>query len=315
MIEILTPSSREEWLSLRKDTIGASEVAAVLGVHPYITPYELWARKTNWDGYGVQQETNAMRRGRLLEGACIEILREERPWWTIVHNPIPSPDGQFFIDAAAGISATPDAFVQSSATGRKGICQIKTVNEHVFRNQWADGSIKVPAHIAIQVIQEAHLTDSSWACVAAFVGMDLEPYILGVELHNGIINRILNEVPYFLRRVRENDPPEPDYARDADAIKARFAEDDGGEIDLSGNPRVNEILYLRQTFKHDERAGAYAETERKKLDAELIDILGNATRGDLGNGEYIEAKTVRKKECVHPATTYRPITLKKRKEK
>ena len=46
MIETLTPASRTEWLALRTDTIGASEIAAILGVHPWLSPYELWARKS-----------------------------------------------------------------------------------------------------------------------------------------------------------------------------------------------------------------------------------------------------------------------------
>ncbi len=306
MIEILTPKSREEWLALRKDTIGASEVAAILGVHPYMTPWELYCRKQN---HGAsQEETKAMRRGRLLEDDCIEILREERPEWLIQHNPMPG--GEFYRDRDAGISCTPDAYVNGPQG--VGICQIKTVNEHTFREEWHDG---IPTHVAIQTIQEAFLTGASWACVAAFVGMDLEPHIMDVELHSAIVIKIRDAVQEFLLRVRTNRPPEPDYARDADIIRARYAEDDGGEVDLSGNERVAYLLDERDECKSHEIDGQIAERERKIIDAELIHLLGNATRGTLGDGRYIEAATVRKKECVHKATTYRTIKIKQRKEK
>jgi YqaJ-like viral recombinase domain len=317
MIEILTPKSREEWLELRKHTIGASDVAAVLGAHPSMTPYELWWCKSNPSLPAI--ETKAMRRGRLLEDDCIEILREERPEWEIIHNIIPSTGGKFYRDLNTGISATPDAFADNG--DGLGICQIKTVDPYVFHKQlpdrggWKyDGEIMVPTYVAIQAIQEAHLTGASWACVAAFVGMNLDPHILDVPLNNGLMTRIGIEAVEFMRRIRENDPPAPDYARDAEAIRARYAEDDGGEIDLSGSERVRELMEERGSFQADEMQARIALEERKKIDAELIHILGNATRGSLGDGRYIEAATVRKKECVHKATTFRTIKIKQRRE-
>ena len=33
-VDILLPNTREEWLNLRRETIGASEVPCLLGVHP-----------------------------------------------------------------------------------------------------------------------------------------------------------------------------------------------------------------------------------------------------------------------------------------
>ncbi len=33
----------EEWLKLRREGLGASDIPAVLGISPYKTPYQLWA--------------------------------------------------------------------------------------------------------------------------------------------------------------------------------------------------------------------------------------------------------------------------------
>jgi YqaJ-like viral recombinase domain len=106
-IEILTPSSREEWLDLRHPTIGASESPAMLGVHPYITPFELWARKRGLVPSGPDNKQK--RRGRLLEPIAIDILREERPVWDVISNALPG--GKFYRDLDTGLSCTPDAFV------------------------------------------------------------------------------------------------------------------------------------------------------------------------------------------------------------
>ncbi len=310
MIEILHPSSREEWLADRKTTIGASEVAAVLGVHPYITPFQLWARKSGIDSDG--QDNKYMRRGRILEPVAIDLLREERPEWSVMGNPMPST---FYRDLDEGTSCTPDAFVKDKERGGTGICQIKTVDSHIFRNEWMqDGDVCLPPYVAIQAMQEAHLTGASWCCVAALVGFDLDLHIIDVPIHAGVIARIKRAVPDFLRRIRENDPPPPDYGRDGETIKALYDEDDDSTIDLSGNDRVLVLLAHRNAIKEIERNAAEAEKARKTIDAELMHALGNATRGALADGRIIEAKTVRRKGFTVEPTSYRAIKIRQYKE-
>ena len=56
-----------EWLAYRLDKRNASESAAVLGLSPWTTPYQLWQAKT---GRLVQPVTMAMQRGTDLEPAA-----------------------------------------------------------------------------------------------------------------------------------------------------------------------------------------------------------------------------------------------------
>lgn len=308
MIEILHPSSRDEWLDLRKPTIGASEAPMMLGVHPRVSPFMLWARKSGL--VPSEPDNRHMRRGRILEPVAVDLLREERPEWIVKENPMPG--GKFYRNIEAGISCTPDCFIDEIAFG---ICQIKTVDAHVFRQDWMiDGDICLPPYVAIQAIQEAHLTGASWSCVAALVGFDLDLHIIDVLIHAGVIARIKRAVPDFLRRIAENDPPPPDYAKDGAVIADLYADDDGATIDLSGNERVLKLVARRQAMKEIEGAATEAEKERKTIDAELIHALGNATRGTLADGRIIEAKTVRRKGFVVEATSYRSVKIKKHKE-
>jgi hypothetical protein len=315
MTETITPSSRAEWLLLRKSTIGASEVAALLGVHPWMTPYELWARKS-----GLMtdvEETPAMRRGRYLEAVAIEFLREERPDWSVVANPIPG--GTFYRDMDAGLSCTPDAFVRKIGPdfGLGGVCQIKSVEPNIFKRTWMNdaGEPRAPLYVAIQDIQEAMLTGASWACVGALViGHGIDLHIIDIDLHAGIMTRIRKEAADFWRRVRENDPYPPDYGRDSDVIKRLYEDDGGGTIDLSSNERAIGLVTVRESLKQEEANGAEASKARKPIDAELIHILGNATRGTLADGRVIEAKTIRKKGFVTDPTSFRSIKIKQQRK-
>jgi len=54
-----------QWAATRRRTVGGSDAAAILGLHPYVGAYELWARKL---GYMPEVADNeAMRQGRDLE--------------------------------------------------------------------------------------------------------------------------------------------------------------------------------------------------------------------------------------------------------
>jgi YqaJ-like viral recombinase domain len=314
MIETIIPSSREEWLALRKSTIGASEVAALLGVHPWLTPYQLWARKSGL--IPEAEETPAMRRGRILEAVAIDFLREERPEWTIMANSIPG--GTLYRDPDAGLSCTPDALVLREIAGF-GPCQIKSVEPHVFNRTWVPDNARAgpqaPIYVEIQAIQEATLTGASWACVGALVvwhGIDL--YLIEIGLHAGIMARIRREAAEFWRRVRENDPYQPDYGRDGDVIRSLYADDSGGEIDLSSNERAIKLVAAREGLKRIEAAGGDAVKERKRIDAEIIHLLGNAARGTLADGRVIEAKTIFKKSFTVEPTVFRSIKIKQQRK-
>lgn len=68
----LTFNNREEWLEARNQGIGASEVASVVGLNPWQTPYQLWRRKRGMDK--PEPENQAMKRGHFCEDAVAQ-------WW------------------------------------------------------------------------------------------------------------------------------------------------------------------------------------------------------------------------------------------
>lgn len=73
MSEVL--ESRDAWLSSRNLGIGGSEIAAILGLDPYKSPYSVWLEKTT----GEKQEVNNAytRSGIKLEKVVVEYFEEE----------------------------------------------------------------------------------------------------------------------------------------------------------------------------------------------------------------------------------------------
>jgi predicted phage-related endonuclease len=302
-------TDRASWLARREQDVTASVAAALFGpeVHPYMTPYGLWCLKrgllTEDSG-----ETSAMRRGRLLEPIALQLLQEEKPEWII------QPHRFYYRDGEQRLGATPDALASRPDVEGTGVVQIKTVGHFAFKKGWRgeDGEVEVPLWIAVQASVEAALTGAKWAAIAAMALGDggLEMHVADVPLRPGLIVRLRVLVADFWRRVVDNDPYPPDYGKDAATLARVYADDDGGEVDLTGNERALELVEERQRLKTIESAGDAAGKERKPLDTELVHLLGNAARGTLGDGRVITAKTVKRAEYVVKATSYRAIKVK-----
>ena len=71
-------TSRGEGLERRRGAVNSSQIGAVLGVHPYLTPEQLSGQMR---GESVRGDTPSMRAGRILEPAVAAALQEEHPDW------------------------------------------------------------------------------------------------------------------------------------------------------------------------------------------------------------------------------------------
>ena len=304
-------TDRESWLAMREQDITASVAAALFGdgVHPYVTAFELFARKSKLlKEHG--EDTPLFRRGRLLEPVALELLREERPDWAI------EPSGHYYRDAAARIGASHDTEAFRPDIKGPGTIQLKSVGTWAFRIGWrtADRGVEVPLWIAVQASVEAALIGATWAAVAALVLGDggLELHVIDIPIKPALMTKLRGLVADFWRRVAVGEPYPPDYGRDAALIAKLYAEDDGAEIDLTGDNRTEELIAQFEALKAREAEGSAlvkaAAAERKPVTAELIEKLGNASRARLGS-LVIEAKTVRRAAYYAKASTYRNLRI------
>lgn len=67
--------SHDQWLENRKSGIGSSEIATIVGLNPYETPYQLWLRKTGQ--IKPKEENFFMKAGHYLEDAVSRFYEDE----------------------------------------------------------------------------------------------------------------------------------------------------------------------------------------------------------------------------------------------
>lgn len=106
----------------RGKSIGSSEIAAVLGVCPYRTPYQLWDEKINGSTFAGNKYTKA---GTILEPAVIEFFKQEAE---VDILPGFVEDVRFCHPQRPYLTATPDRLYERIKDGKliKGICEAKT---------------------------------------------------------------------------------------------------------------------------------------------------------------------------------------------
>jgi hypothetical protein len=294
MIERIKITSREQWLAGREKDITASAAGALLGVHPYMTAFSLYLLKAKLITEDPE-ETPPMRRGRLLESVAVQMLREDQPTWTIHDHPV----GYYYRDPVARIGATPDVLA-TDEHGKMGIVQIKSVEPSIFRRDWKneDGSIEPPLWIVCQAIIEAHLTGADWAAVAPMViGFGVELPVIPIPIHAGILDRIKAEVATFWQRIDEGRNYEPDFGRDGSLIAKLYPQDNGVEIDLSGDNRMVELV---DALEKARKAKKLVKDDEDLAKNEIASKMGEAAIARLADGRRVTNKTQeRNVGCKH----------------
>ena len=201
----VTDMSHEEWLEARKSTIGGSEVAAILGISEYQTPYQLWEVKTGRRVPADLSENQAVIFGNLLEDVIADefsrrtgrkVLRDN---FIRKHPQYPFLTGNIDRIITAG----------ESKLGR-GILEIKTVNGWTFK-EW---EMKVPEAYYCQIQHYMGLTGYEYGAFAILVdGRRLE--IIEVKADWEFINYQNSKlVEWYEAHIVNDIPPQksiPDY--------------------------------------------------------------------------------------------------------
>jgi len=290
--ETWTITSRGEWLDRRRGLLTASRIAALFDQHPYMSRDELAGTIT---GTHSQGDNASMRRGRILESAILEAMREEHPDWTIERA------NTFHWMPECRIGATPDAFF-TTPDGQRGIIQAKTVAPEIW-DQWHH---RPPLAYQLQTLTESMCCDLQHAILAVMVTSRSFPiFEFTVPRHAAAEARLLEAAAAWWR---EFDAGRIAPAAPAEALEELF--DDGSVIDLSGDNYLSAALPDRQALK-----SVISDLERRvtEIDAHIKNAMGRATYGHLP-GWQITWKAHQRAERVLPAATIRTLRVSAKEE-
>lgn len=171
MTTAAAPTDRELFLADRRRGIGGSDVAAVLGLDPYKTPYQLWRDKLGLEEGAANKA--ALRRGNFLEPALLARYAE------VVKPASFEPGVSHQVDGGWRRGNQDARAVMADGTRR--VVEGKTVTRHVFRNEWGTPwTDEVPDRALCQGLWYGNLDNADVIDFAVCVVPDDPDQVLGL---------------------------------------------------------------------------------------------------------------------------------------
>lgn len=194
-----------EWYEARRERVSASEIAAILGLSPYVSPFDLWWQKRT--GSDSQSESKGMRRGRRHEPMIIEDFEEEHPEFRVL------PSGLIVNNARPWQVCTPDGLVYEEAGDHEGpfvepvaVIECKTDGD---RSAWGEeGTDEIPVQYRCQVLWQLDTLGLNVAYVPVWFGVEYKEFV--VEYHEADVLLMREAAEQFLADVREDRQPDID---------------------------------------------------------------------------------------------------------
>lgn len=255
LITIGEITDRETWLAVRRASLGASEVPAVIGIDPFKTALDVWAAKVGIKPDGRQSPQAA--NGNRYEPAILAEYAE------IVRCRLARP-GTLRIKAAPWISATPDAVADDVRD-----VQVKAVGRFMSR-KWDDGP---PDYVIVQVQWELMVTGLAVADVVAKFSVTDPPAIFPVVRDDEMIADLVEICgDWWETHVVGGEMPEIVEGDSAmSVLAARFPRPTHGLL-----PMASEVEALARQYDKSRELQLQAEAEQKRIGAEICARIGEA---------------------------------------
>ena len=269
--------SRTEWLELRRQSLGGSDISAALGLNRWRSPMEVWADKA-----GVplpkQETSEACRWGILLE----EIIRAEaakRTGWTIT-----KPVAMYRHKTIPFLSANVDGLAQIPGKGLS-VVEIKTANSYK-EAEWSSG--QVPPEYYLQGQHYMAVLDLSHCVFACLLGGQ-KMVMAEIDRDDGMISDMCRLADQFWSHVISKAPPDPDGSEATADFLAKLYPVSPNKVPLILPEKANALVSNWLNAKNNEDQAA---EQRRLAEHELKMLIQNHERAVTPNGTAITWKTV-----------------------
>jgi predicted phage-related endonuclease len=236
-----------------------------------------------------------MRRGRILEPAVAEAVKEENPEWA----PIIRKAGDYWRLPEMRLGSTPDYYVGEPGTPGFGLIEAKTVSPEKFA-EWGE---QLPLHYSLQALVQMMTSGAAWSTVAMLVlNRSYDLRMFAVPRHAAAEAKIAAAVADFWRAVDAGEQPPPVMPQDRETLIRMFPrETEGEEISLDGDNEVPGLLAEWATLR-----GA---TKRLQEVTDCIRVkVGTASTARCA-GWTINYKTQHRKSYVVPEADIRVLRI------
>lgn len=246
--------SREEWLKLRKNGLGGSDIGAILKLNKYKSPLKIFIEKTSDEIEEINSESAYW--GTVLEDIVFQEFKKRNENLVVQRKNavLQHPEYNW---ALANI----DGLVKDEA-GEYGILEIKTASEYM-KKEWQED--KIPDTYYLQIQHYMWVTNINFAYLAVLIGGNKYFQYEKIERNEEVIEIIKeNGTKFWNEHILKNNPPEFDGSESSEKIiNSMYPNaEKGKQIELLAEEKIEEINKLKEQEKE-------IEAKRKKLEEEI----------------------------------------------
>lgn len=270
--------SREQWLAERTQDVTSTEVAALYGLSPYITEFELWHRKRDRVVEDSEPDER-VRWGIRLQDAIAAGVAEDRGWKiqrldVYMRDPVDRLGSSFDFEAI-----DPDL--------GKGIAEIKNVDRAEFYDKWLDKpeGLEAPQHIELQAQVQIEVADVPWCAIVALVGGNDARVTVRMR-DREIGQHIRQRVRAFWKSIADGTPPKPDYDADAEFLCRLHGRADKG-VEITADAELEQWLarYVAVGEIAKERDALKARIFERTTASRILTTFGSFATNEIAGSE------------------------------
>jgi putative phage-type endonuclease len=303
-----TADEREAWLTARREGVGGSDAAAIMGVDGYSSELAVYVDKIGAappdDGASEVAEW-----GRIFEGPIVKeyARRSER---RVVRGGrlMRSLTARHHLVTLDGVQLTkPPPWAKGP-----GVAEVKTTG---YGASYDEG---VPVNVQVQIQWELAVTGAEWATCIWLPFPERRLQWLDIEPHPAFQDVLRQRVDAFWDRVQRRAPPDPDGSEASQlALRALYPEDTDEVIRITGacsiadeyerNKAALKVLTERQGLIKNMLAATIREAKYALLDD-----------GRYWGTAYYQARENKCKHCqgvLSAQSSYRTYTLRDPRKK
>jgi putative phage-type endonuclease len=229
----------------RRNFIGASDIAAILGISPHKTPYKLWLEKT---GQGEpEKDKPVFTRGKRWEPVALDMLLDNIEDTEGDRPQLLARNQRYTDDKHSFLSCEIDADLLYHGIKTNG--EIKTIDVRKAYEWGEELTDEMPIHYAAQTMFGLGITGRDQTIVGALFGAD-QIVRYNIERDDETIKGMREKaVEFWKKNVIEMIPPDPINMED---MMAMFKKVNGKPLEIT--PEIYDRLLERKYLKDEIKA-------------------------------------------------------------
>lgn len=271
-MSIIPVRDEAHWHELRAKNIGGSDIAAVLGVSPYKSKWQLWMEKAGKLQPEDLSGNTAIQAGTFLESGIANWAAHR---WGM---DISKVTDYYTCDVIVGMGASLDYITKDMRP-----VEIKwSARGHGWHYD-KDQILEAPEYYLVQVQHQIAClnangidVDSGWLIAL----LDHEPRRMLVPRHDAVVEAIRDSIKEFWDSVDSGAEPDPDFSLDGDAITKLFGTLPRAEVELDSDAAPLFAKYLDAVATEK-----LAAKTKEEIKAQLLHLGTEKLKGSNHNTE------------------------------